>query len=180
MKNNRLLLPICWLAIACSSGAGSSRPARTARDTLLSDTDRRILITESLSGIIPDSVRQMEFAVVMVLPLEASCPSCRVKTIDSIVAFRHHFPAHHFIVLSADAGMKTMSSYFKGAGHPGIPDIPGVLLFDSTGMARKKHLFNDNPAIYFLAGGKVYRKIDALPHTIKEDLREFFRGYRFK
>ncbi len=173
MKNSLILLLLLWLAEACNTSASGP-----SRDTTITSTARQQELAVELSGIVADSLLSKDTLAVMILPFAASCPSCRDKTIDSIMAFRGNIPENHYIVFSIDGGRKSIRGYFRSAGHQGIPDIPGVLIYDSTDVAGSRKLYRENPAFFYLSKGKVVRKIDALPHTVREDLREFFRGYR--
>lgn len=113
----------------------------------------------------------------MILPVQASCPSCRDKTIDSIIKHQNNLPASHFIIISASGGRKTMSAYFREQNSD-IPDLPNQLILDSTNVAYKQNLFKDNPALYYSSNRKVYKKVLAIPATVKQDLQEFFTGFR--
>lgn len=115
----------------------------------------------------------------LLLPMQASCPACRKKTIDSIVKHQGNLLDGHYIIISANGGLKTINSYFKERKSR-VPTIPGRLFLDSTYLAYKNNLYEDNPVIYFTYNRKAYKKITAIPITVKEDLREFFSGYRNK
>lgn len=115
----------------------------------------------------------------LLLPMQASCPACRKKTIDSILKHHGHLLSGHYIIISANGGLKTINSYFKERKGR-VPTIPGRLFLDSTYLSYKNNLYEDNPVIYFTYNKKAYKKITAIPITVKEDLREFFSGYRLK
>lgn len=113
----------------------------------------------------------------LILPVQASCPSCRKKTIDSIISRQKDLKESHFIIISASGGRKTINSYFREQDKE-LPAINNNLLLDSTSQAYKLDLCNDRPTIYYAYNGKVYKKVSAIPATVREDLREFFSGYR--
>ena len=115
----------------------------------------------------------------LLLPMHASCPACRKKTIDSILKHQSNLLDDHYIIISANGGLKTINSYFKERKGR-VPKIPYRLFLDSTYLAYKNDLYDDNPVIYFTYNKKAYKKITAIPATVKEDLREFFSGYRIK
>lgn len=115
--------------------------------------------------------------VFLLLPVRASCPACRRKAVDSIVKHQNKLLDGHYIIISANGGRKTIGSYFKERKSE-IPDMPNLLFLDSTNEAHKHKLFKDNPAIYFTHNKKAYKKITAIPATVKQDLQEFFSGYR--
>ncbi len=115
----------------------------------------------------------------LLLPMHASCPACRNKTIDSILRHQNNLLDRHYIIISANGGLKTINSYFKERKGK-LPTIPHRLFLDSTAQASKNNLYDDNPLIYYTYNKKAYKKITAIPITVKEDLREFFSGYRLK
>ncbi|MGN7722632.1 hypothetical protein [Chitinophaga sp. 22620] len=149
-------------------------------DTLVQDSQRQKDTYHQLAQLVPDSVLTGDSISFMVLPLQASCPSCRDKALDSIIQFKEKVPKNHYIILSLKGGQKYIKHFFKNAGHKQIPEIPGVMFIDSVDKAGDFELYHSNPAFYYTSSGNVYRKISALPATVKEDLSEFFRGYRPK
>lgn len=113
----------------------------------------------------------------LVLPVQASCPSCRMKTIDSIMKHETKLSDNHYIIISANRGRKTIGGYFREQKYE-LPVIPGKLFLDSTNMAHKYNLYKDKPTIYYTYNRKAYKKVAAIPITVKDDLREFFSGHR--
>lgn len=112
----------------------------------------------------------------LIIPVEASCPSCRKKTIDSVVKHQDNLPSNHYIIVTAGAGRKTMNSYFREQKAT-IPDIPQIVL-DTVNRAKIFELFENNPAIYYSVNRKVFKKVLTLPATVRQDLQEFFSGKR--
>lgn len=115
----------------------------------------------------------------LILPVQASCPSCRKKTIDSIMSHKKRLPVDHFIVISANGGRKTINGYFLEQDYE-LPEIPGKLFLDSNNLARKKDLCKDKPTFYYAHNQKAFKKVSAVPSTVRADLREFFSGVRDK
>lgn len=115
----------------------------------------------------------------LVLPMQASCPACREKTIDSIVIHQHNLVKGRYIILSAKGGKKTISSFFKERDKE-LPAIDGRLFLDSTNEATKYNLIDEKPTAYYAHGGRVYKKVASVPMTVKEDLHEFFSGTRIQ
>jgi len=113
----------------------------------------------------------------LVLPLQASCPACRKKTIDSIMMHREDLANKHYIIISANGGRKTIRGFFQEQEYE-VPDIPHRFFLDSTNLAYKKQLYEDKPTIYYTFRRKAYKKVAAIPITVREDLREFFSGHR--
>lgn len=111
----------------------------------------------------------------LVLPVEASCPSCRNKTIDYIVKYQKVLPENHFIIISANGGLKTINSFFRDRNKT-LPDIKDRLFLDSTNQALKFNLYLEQPTFYYTAGCKAYKKVTALPSTVKKNLNEFFQA----
>jgi hypothetical protein len=133
-------------------------------------------LTVVTNNAIPTSVLSDSLAF-LILPVQAACPSCLNKTIDSIVSHEEDLPHGHFIIISANGGHKTINRYFLEEGKE-IPVIENKLFLDSTNQSYKLSLCKDRPTIYYAYNGKVYKKVSAVPATVREDLREFFSGYR--
>lgn len=170
----RIFPYICLILMACNN---KSTPE--PRDTIIKQPEAQEKLFRQLSSFIPSELPTNDSLSFLVLPLDFSCPSCRDKTLDSIVKFRKRIlPGHYIILTLSEGGQKHIRRYFKNAGHSSVPEIPGVIFIDSTNKAGSLQLYHNNPAFYYTASGRAYRKVDAWPHTIKEDLREFFRGYR--
>lgn len=115
----------------------------------------------------------------LVLPLQASCPSCRKKAIDSIVKYSNRLPANHYIIISINGGRKKINGYFLGQDAR-LPVIPGRLFLDTVNASRELDLYDKQPTLYYTSQKKAFRKVIAIPATVKEDLREFFSGYRMQ
>ena len=131
------------------------------------------LLTVSNNSIpaeqLPDSL------AFLVLPVQASCPSCRKKTIDSIAAHQNDLLANHFIIISANGGRKTINSFFREVNKE-LPDMGNKLFLDSANNGYKYDLFKDKPTMYYTYQKKAYKKVESIPMTVREDLREFFSG----
>lgn len=113
----------------------------------------------------------------LVLPVKLSCPACRRKTIDSIVKHKNDLPPRHFIIISGSEGVRNMNSYFLEVDKE-MPVMENQLFLDSTNQAYKKGLVIENPVIYYTANQKAYRKVSAIPSTVRGDLNEFFSGIK--
>jgi hypothetical protein len=113
----------------------------------------------------------------LILPVDASCPACREKTIDSIVVRKDNLIKNHFIVLSARGGRKTIGSFFRELDKE-LPYIPDRLFLDTINYTAQSNLCDEKPTMYYSYNRKVYKKVAAIPITVKEDLREFFSGLR--
>lgn len=165
---------ICiWLLVACGKGPKSSVKMITSpsqQDSLFKN-----LITVIQQGI-PESLLHDSLSF-LVLPVQASCPSCRKKTIDSIMKHYANLPVGHYIIIAANGGRKTIRGYFREQAYE-LPDIKSQLFLDSNNLANKNKLYEDNPTLYYAYDKKVYKKVAAIPATVREDLREFFSGYR--
>lgn len=138
------------------------------------DTTFRQLMAIAGNSVQADS--QNDSLAFLVLPVEASCPSCREKTIDSVVKHQNRLLDNHYIIVTASAGRKTINSYFREQKAT-LPDIPQIIL-DTINRAQKFDLFENNPAVYYGVNRKVYKKVLALPATVRQDLNEFFSGTR--
>jgi hypothetical protein len=167
------LLIIC---LAIQITACNNTPPKSAE--IITNTDQQNSLFRNLEAVtkstLPDSIKHDSLAF-LVLPLEASCPACRNKTIDSIIKYESNLRNNHFIILSANAGRKLMSSYFR-EHKADLPEMPGKIIYDTTDQADKYSLYKNNPAIYYSYNSKVFKKVWALPTSIKQDLHEFFSG----
>lgn len=170
-----LTILLCTLLIGCgSSNDNIKESAIPVIDAKEQDTLFQ-LIMQVTNNHLPERV-QTDSVAFLILPLQQSCPSCRDKTIDSIVFYNRHIASNRFIILSAHAGVKNAGVFFKERGHR-MPPLSDQFYMDSTNKASSFHLFESNPAFYYAANGKVYKKSLALPATIKQDLQNFFRKH---
>lgn len=135
-----------------------------------------VKLVSVINNVIPDHQLKDSLAF-LVLPVKLSCPACRKKTIDSIVKHKDNLLKDHFIIISASEGRKNISSYFQEEDHE-IPVMENQLFLDSNHQAYKFNLVKENPVIYYTAHKKAYKRVSAIPATVKEDLREFFSGTR--
>ncbi|WEK35467.1 MAG: hypothetical protein P0Y53_23495 [Candidatus Pseudobacter hemicellulosilyticus] len=126
---------------------------------------------------IPDSTRK-DSLVFLILPVQKICPGCRMKTIDSLDKHKKHFPNNHYMIISAQGGFKTISTFFWERKTEIPNNLSGRLFLDSTDQANQFDLYDKKPTIYYSYQGKVYRKVSAIPQTVKQDLQEYFSGYR--
>jgi hypothetical protein len=143
------------------------------------EVDQRLIfdglmrITDSL---IPQSARNDSLSFLL-LPMEASCPSCRKKVIDSILKHKMDLRPNQYIIISSTAGLNAINAYFvdrKGE----LPVISGQLFIDSTNYAKHLDLYDKTPMLYYTFQQKAYKKVSAIPSTVKDDLSEFFSGHR--
>ena len=119
------------------------------------------------SGIINDSL------AFLILPLEASCPSCRNKVIDSIAKHGNDLLPNHFIILSANGGKKKFSGYFKARGYD-LPTVGKFLFLDSNNTSNVLKLYDMKPTFFYTSKKKVFRKVSSTPASVKQDLNDFF------
>lgn len=180
----RNIRPICKVAVlscfivafyACCNTTAESNSTELITDIQEQGTIFNNLITLTNDSIPQDQVTDsMAF---LILPLEASCPSCRKKTIDSILKHKDNLADRHYIILSVAGGKKTINSFFEEHGAT-VPEIKSKIFLDTTVQALKTDLCKDNPVIYYAAGQKTYKKVTAVPATVRNDLQEFFSGTR--
>lgn len=172
---NIILLSFILASFGCSEKRSGNHSIE-----LISDPGRQDSIYRAVVSLISQPViqhHQFDSLAFLILPTEASCPSCRKKTIDSLMKHRNKLAPNHFIIISAPNGIKGISAYFKEQNYP-MPIITDKLFIDSNHLAYTRNLFDANPAFYYAHNGKVYKKVSAIPATVREDLREFFSGYR--
>jgi hypothetical protein len=175
--NNMKTIALCLsasLVIAC----GNNKKSNSIE--LITESQKQSSIFQSLLAITNNAVPENDLndsLSFLILPVQASCPACRKKTIDSIVKYRKKLAPNRFIVISASGGRKTINSYFREEDAE-LPVIENKLFLDSINQAYKFDLYSDKPTIYYAYNKRVYKKVAAIPATVKEDLREFFSGYR--
>lgn len=173
--NRTFFLPVLLFSILMT-GCNQITPNSVE---LITNPERQNAIFNQLMMLVGNSLQatsQNDSMAFLILPVEASCPACRKKTIDSIINHQNILSVNHFVIVTASAGRKTMNSYFREQ-NASIPNVPQVIL-DTIDRAKKLELFENNPAFYYTIHRKVYKKVLAWPATIKLDLQEFFSGKR--
>lgn len=147
---------------------------------LINNNSKQDTIFKSLQQITYKSVSDDlwdDSLAFLILPVQASCPSCRKKTIDSIVKYDNVLLKNHYIIISANGGRKTINGYFQEVDRQ-LPDNKKVMILDTSNVAHKLGLYDKKPTIYYTFRRKAYKKVAAIPATVKDDLREFFSGFR--
>jgi len=173
-----LVIAVMGLIFAC----GKKHHQSTAQVEHISSATEQESIFNSLLKVTNNGVppgMQKDSLSFLLLPIYASCPACRKKTIDSIIKYQDKLMNGRVIIISVKGGRKTISSFFREEGSE-IPEIDNRLFLDSTNQAFQYDLYDKNPVIYYCHNQKAYKKVIAIPATVKEDLREFFTGYRKK
>lgn len=176
MNSNKTLFFTILLVVTVVLGCNEKPPNSIE---IITSPGRQDSIFQQLIAIAGNSVQtdsHNDSLAFLILPVEASCPGCRKKTIDSVVKHQKSLPDNHYIIVTASAGRKTINSYFREQKAT-LPDIPQIIL-DTINRAQKFDLFENNPAIYYTVNRKVYKKVLALPATVRQDLQEFFSGKR--
>jgi len=147
---------------------------------LITDAGKQDVIFKNLVGLtgnaIADNIHKDSLAF-LILPVQASCPSCRKKTIDSIVKHQDDLPEKHYIIISSIGGRKTINGFFREVDKE-LPVMKNELFLDSTNQAFKLELYEKKPTIYYTYDQKAYKKVAAIPSTVRQDLQEFFSGQR--
>jgi hypothetical protein len=172
MKTIVLAVIIFSLAY-CGKGPESS--IELIKEPARQDAAFRNLLAVTQDSI-PESLRSDSLSF-LILPVQASCPACRKKTIDSIMKYQATLSANHYIIVSANGGRKTIRGYFQEQGYE-LPRIRNQLFLDSTNLAYRTELYKDKPTIYYSYQRKAYKKVAAMPATVRNDLRDFFSGCR--
>lgn len=168
-------LLIIFFFNACKSSIEKPNSIEFIADQVKQNTIFSNLVGLS-NKVIPDNQLNDSLAF-LVLPVKLSCPACRKKTIDSIVKHQNNLKERHFIIISGSEGRKNMNSYFQEVDKE-MPVMENQLFLDTTNQAAKMELVTENPVIYYTANQKAYKKVSAIPATVKDDLREFFSGTR--
>lgn len=122
--------------------------------------------------MIPEE-KQNDSLVFLIIRMEATCPSCLKKSVDSISKHKNDMDDKHFIVLSA-TNKKIIESYFTDQNYE-FPNVVNKIFIDSTDESYTKDLVVTKPTIYYSHNKKVYRKVTCVPNNIKKELRLFFQ-----
>jgi hypothetical protein len=165
-----------FLLVACEQNVSSkSISSQKINGKIISDPIMQDSLFKDLIKLTNNSVsesRLKDSIAFLLLPMQATCPACRKKTIDSIVKFKERLDENHLIVISGK-GKKSIAGYFKQQNKE-LPIIEKNIFLDSTEQSLSSDLASTNPNIYYAYNGKVYLKVSCLPSTIKDDLRKFF------
>lgn len=166
-----ILLSIFW---SCS------KPAKVESVQMIDNEASSQHYFKALMAVTEDRIpvnEQQDSLSFLILPLQASCPSCRKKTLDSIIKHKHDLKSRHYIILSTSEGLQAIEGYFY-ARKSQMPDLKGKMFIDTLNYASQLGLFDLKPTMYYAFHGLVYKRVNAYPQTVKEDLREYFSGYR--
>ncbi len=173
----RNIFKLMILLIVTGCGATSKKPNSIE---IITPGDQQDSIFHDLiavtHNIVPEEL-QTDSLAFLVLPLQASCPACRNKTIDSIVKHQDDLLEKHFIILSVKGSRKKINGYFQ-ENNKKLPDMQEHLVLDSNNIAYTHELYDEKPVMYYTYNKKAYKKVAAVPATVRDDLMEFFSGYR--
>jgi len=172
MKANFWYILIVISIIACDSKR-HRKSAELIIDPVKQDTIFHRLLT--ISDNVPAHISDDSLAF-LILPLRASCPFCRKRTIENIVKKQKQLNNHQFVIISLNGGRKAIAAYFREQNLD-LPVINNKLFLDSTDQAFHYDLYTDKPTIYYTYKKKAYKKVAAMPNTVKHDLRDFFSAY---
>jgi len=109
----------------------------------------------------------------LLLPVKASCPACRRKTIDSIDKYKNRLNDSRYIVIVGN-GIKSINGFFKQQNRE-LPVMAHNIFIDTSNYAILNDLTSSNPNIYYAFRGKAYLKISCQPNTIRNDLKKYFK-----
>lgn len=164
------LIMLLGLTIAACQEQGRQEKSKTEITGSMQDSVFSYL--SQIAGPTLSEEQKKDTLSFLILPLEASCPACLGKTIDSILKYQHHLNKYQIIIISLNAGKKRISSYFKERGG-NLPTEANIIL-DTLNLSSRFQLHESNPTFYFTANKHAISKKVGLPATIKEDLHQFF------
>lgn len=174
-----LLLFLIGLLWACNNTSG--KPGHKPNSSQpITDVKAQSSIFNSLLNLTGNVISEnhlKDSLAFLVLPVKLSCPACRKKAIDSIVKHQRDLPGRHYIIISGSEGRRNLNSYFLEVDKE-MPVMENQLFLDTINQAYKSELVSENPVIYYTADRKAYKKVSAMPATVRDDLREFFSGTR--
>lgn len=158
-----------WLLVACGKSPENSV-------TMITIPTQQDSLFQSLIAVtqqnLPESLFNDSLSF-LILPVQASCPSCRKKTIDSIMKYQHSLAADHYIIISANGGRKLIRSFFREQNYE-LPSNEKNIFLDSNNLAYKYKLYENKPTMYYTYEKKAYKKVSSVPATVKNDLHDFF------
>lgn len=164
----KLILPL--FVLSCHK---SKQALKIEQITELRDQDtlftRLLYLTNQK---ITDS-KAIDSSYFLILPINASCPYCRDKTLKAIYKYKDFLPSNHYIIISGNIGARHINSYFKDVNLK-LPLIPNSLFIDSTNNALINDLSFQEPVVYFTYDKKARTKTTSTPYTIKIILKKFF------
>lgn len=170
------MAPVIIIIVLLLSGCRDDTKSKSKNESFISDKVQQDTIFEYLNTLVNKKIpedKTYDSLAFLVLPIQASCPSCRKKIIDSIVKYKDKLADNLYLVVTANGGYKTIRSYFLEQDHE-LPIIYNKLFLDSTNQAFKYDLISDNPVVYYTANRKAYKKDVILPATIRKDLAKLF------
>jgi len=140
------------------------------------DPNRQLAIFKDLTTLATDMIPGDILAdslCFLILPIQASCPACRKKTIEAIAKKTAMLDSHHFIIISSNGGTKLVKSYFLEQSLS-MPINEKKILVDSINLAFTLKLYEDKPTMYYTHEGRVFERVLSTPYTVKKDLKRFF------
>lgn len=173
---SKFIIPFLFIYI--TTACNSAEKPNSIR--LISDATQQEIVFNNLVNLTNKAIPEHQLKdslAFLVLPVKLSCAACRKKTIDSIVKHQDDLQEGHFIIISASEGLKNIRSYFLEEDEE-MPVMVNRLFLDSNNTAYKNDLVKENPVIYYTANKKAFKKVSAIPATVRDDLREFFSGTR--
>ncbi|KAA2239732.1 hypothetical protein F0L74_26430 [Chitinophaga agrisoli] len=171
--NGFLVIGMTILFLSCkqeSKKSGSFN--KIIAENSLQDTLFRRLTNLTSDGNDIESMKE-DSLFFLILPVEAACPSCRKKTIDSIVKYKDQIDDQHFIIITG-SGRRIIESFFNEQGCE-LPIGAHNIFIDSTHQAFINDLSFTRPEIYYAHRRRVFEKISCVPTNIKGELAKFFR-----
>jgi len=119
----------------------------------------------------PQSLPQSDSLSVLIIPIDASCNSCRDYSIDALMKNKDKLNSSRKVIISA-TNDKIIKNYLI-ENHITLPDNSNLSLDDSS-YAFKTGLIFEHPAAFYISHKKVYSKVDITPNNIKNSINTFF------
>jgi|ERR1044072_1282326 hypothetical protein len=164
-----LALGACQEYQSSSKGKQKVQNVKIITDTVVQDSLFKVL--DRLTNESIPEMKRRDSLVFLMLPLQASCPNCRKKTIDSIVKYKDRLDGEHYVIIIGN-GSKSIEGYFSQQNKH-MPYAHGIF-YDTTELSASAGMRFTNPNIYYSYNKRVYQKVSCLPATIKADLHNFF------
>jgi len=157
-----------------SCGPSATEQINAANIKIIDDMATQDSLFKLLADLshIPDVRPKSDSIAFLILPIDAACPACRNKTIDSIIANKDKLKNNHYIIISG-AGIRKIESYFLERNHD-LPLSYDRILIDSLNRTFRDDLVLTKPTIYYSINQKVVKRITCVPRNIKKELAYYF------
>lgn len=124
-----------------------------------------------LKGKISPSINDSAFF--LIIPIDASCNTCRDKATAAAMKYKDFLRQNQFIIFSSK-GIKLIKAYFENQKFS-LPQEGDHFFYDSDNLAFINDLIFTHPTTFKCYNEKAYEKVISVPLSIDKDLENFFK-----